>query len=113
MFHQRLICYQMAMSIAKAMPSLIARWPKGYYYLSDQLKRAIASIVLNIAEGNARTSPLERKRFFEISRSSLVEIDTQLEISSVLSLVTVQQIDKLKEMLNKLFAKLTRLLERT
>ncbi|MBI2091385.1 MAG: four helix bundle protein [Deltaproteobacteria bacterium] len=37
------------------------RWP---YYLSDQFKRATSSVVLNIAEGNGRLSPKERRRFF-------------------------------------------------
>lgn len=36
---------------------------------------------LNIAEGASRKSGAERKGFYEIARSSLVEIDTQLEIS--------------------------------
>ena len=87
MNHQRLKCYQMAMSTAKAMPSLIARWPKGYYYLSDQLKRALASIVLNIAEGNSRTSPVERRRFFTISMGSASEVSSILDIAFAYHLI--------------------------
>ena len=81
MNHQRLICYQVAMSMAKDMPSLIARWPRGYYYLSDQLKRAMASIILNIAEGNGRMSQNERKRFFTISMASSSEVSSIIEVA--------------------------------
>jgi len=87
MNHQRLTCYQFAMSMAKAMPDLLSRWPRGYYYLSDQIKRATSSIVLNIAEGNARTSLLERKRFFTISMASTSEVSAILEIALAYKLI--------------------------
>ena len=54
--------------------------------LSSQLRRASVSVISNIAEGSARKSSLERKRFYEISRSSLVEIDAQIEIAHRLSI---------------------------
>ena len=87
MMHQRLMCYQLAMSMAKAMPSLLSGWPRGYYYLSDQIKRAISSIVLNIAEGNARTSILERKRFFTIAMGSSSEVSSILDIAFAYHLI--------------------------
>ena len=99
MFHQRLICYQMSMLLAKAMPSLIDRWPKGYYYLSDQLKRAIASIVLNIAEGNSRTSPLERKRFFTISMASSSEVSSILEVALAYRLIDKERSEYFQDVL--------------
>jgi four helix bundle protein len=42
----------------------------------QQIRRATLSVHLNIAEGCSRKSPSERKRFFEISRGSLIEVDT-------------------------------------
>jgi four helix bundle protein len=95
MNHQRLICYQLAMSIAKDMPGLIGRWPRGYYYLSDQLKRAITSIVLNIAEGNGRMSQAERKRFFTISMASSSEVSSILEIAYAYKLIYCSPLRKL------------------
>ncbi|MBK6771931.1 MAG: four helix bundle protein [Ignavibacteria bacterium] len=44
---------------------------------------------------------------FEISRSSLVEVDTQLEICLVLNYVSKQSIISINETLNILFAKLS------
>jgi four helix bundle protein len=67
--HRRLKCYQMSIFAAQRVPKLTARWPRGSYYLEDQFKRAVASIALNIAEGNGRTSPKERARFFSFARA--------------------------------------------
>ena len=103
MNHQRLICYQLAMSMAKAMPELIERWPRGYYYLSDQLKRAISSIVLNIAEGNARTSIKERRRFFTISMASSSEVSSILEVALAYSLINKSESDILQDTLLQIY----------
>lgn len=48
--------------------------------LIQQIRRAATSVSLNIAEGCSRRSSPDRKRFFEISRSSVVEIDSILDL---------------------------------
>jgi four helix bundle protein len=40
----------------------------------------MASVTLNLAEGNARKSRSERKRFFEISRASLAEVSACVDL---------------------------------
>ena len=85
--HERLVCYRLSMELAKKMPCLTNRWPRGYYYLSDQLKRALSSIVLNIAEGNGRQSLVERKRFFTISQASANEVASIIEIAHAYDLI--------------------------
>lgn len=55
--------------------------PEKKYALTQQIRRAAVSVHLNVAEGCSRKSPTERKRFFEISRGSLIEIDTALDIA--------------------------------
>jgi len=99
MNHQRLKCYQMGMSIAKAMPDLIDRWPRGHHYLADQLKRAMASIILNIAEGNGRTSLLERKRFFTISIASADEVSAILDIALAYRLINESKSNYIQDIL--------------
>ncbi|TSA29060.1 MAG: four helix bundle protein [Ignavibacteriales bacterium] len=81
--------------------------------LSSQLRRASVSVISNIAEGSARKSSLERKRFYEISRSSLVEIDAQIEIAQRLSYINIEQIDKLNILINQIFAMMSKLIQRT
>ena len=46
------------------------------FNLISQMRRSAISVASNIAEGFARYSNKEKKRFIEISRSSLVELDT-------------------------------------
>lgn len=50
-------------------------------YIRDQLHRAALSIVLNVAEGSAKPTIKERKRFYAIAFGSLREVQAILEIS--------------------------------
>lgn len=49
--------------------------------LINQLRRAAVSISSNIAEGFSRNSQREKRRFYEISQASLIEVQNQLLIS--------------------------------
>ena len=82
MLHEKLECYQRAVKLAEGLSKEGARWPRGLGYLYDQLRRAIASVVLNTAEGNARRSATERRRFFEIARASAVEVSACVDLAS-------------------------------
>ena len=48
--------------------------------MRNQFQRAVLSIVLNLAEGSAKSSARERKKFYEISLGSLREIQTILTL---------------------------------
>ena len=48
----------------------------------SQIRRAALSVHLNIAEGASRKSEIERKRFYEIARGSIIEIDAALDIAN-------------------------------
>ena len=48
----------------------------------SQIRRAALSVHLNIAEGASRKSEVERRRYYEISRGSIVEIDAALDIAT-------------------------------
>ena len=56
-------------------------WPKGNGYLADQLRRAIASVVLNISEGYGRGTLQERRRFFDIATGSAFEVASIFDIA--------------------------------
>lgn len=49
--------------------------------LINQLRRAAVSISSNIAEGFSRSSRREKRRFYEISQASLIEVQNELLIS--------------------------------
>lgn len=48
------------------------------FAMVQQLKRAALSVHLNLAEGASGKSIIERKRYDEVSRASLIEVDTAL-----------------------------------
>jgi four helix bundle protein len=53
-----------------------------------QIRRAALSVHLNLAEGCSRKSSTERKRFYEIARGSLIEIDAALDIAMKLDYIS-------------------------
>jgi four helix bundle protein len=46
--------YQKAVDLADQSAALAEKFPRGYYFLVDQLNRAALSIATNLAEGNGR-----------------------------------------------------------
>ena len=112
--HKKLEVWKLSNELVKQLYKLTDNFPKNEIFgITNQIRRAAVSIASNLAEGCARKSSVEKKRFFEIARSSLVEIDTQLEISSELKYIDKIEMDKLNEIFNKLFAKLSRLILNT
>ncbi|NQU75920.1 MAG: four helix bundle protein [Planctomycetes bacterium] len=51
---EKLLVYQKAVAFADSVCTLTKGFPRGYFFLADQLNRAALSIAANIAEGNGR-----------------------------------------------------------
>jgi four helix bundle protein len=49
-------------------------------YIRDQLKRAIISAVINIAEGSGKFSKPDKRKFYIISRGSIYESVSLIEL---------------------------------
>ena len=73
------------------------------YAMTQQIRRAALSVHLNIAEGRSRKSFAERKRFSEISRGSVIEVDTAFDIACSLNYCTKDDLSTLGEFLIKTF----------
>jgi four helix bundle protein len=69
----------------------------------SQIRRAALSTHLNVAEGCSRKSFQERKRFFEVSRGSVIEVDTALDIAVELQFCKASDVEVLGEKLIKTF----------
>jgi four helix bundle protein len=110
--HKNLNVWKLSIKLTADIYRLTRELPKEERFgLISQIRRAAVSISSNIAEGAARSSPKERHRFYEIARSSLVEIDTQLEISCVLGFIPEKQNSNLEEKMNHLFAMLSNMIK--
>ena len=76
------------MDLAEEIYQLTEKFPaKEIYGLTSQLRRAAVSVPSNIAEGQARFSKIEFRRFCRQARGSLAEIETQLMLAHKLGFV--------------------------
>ncbi len=74
--HQKLDVYQSSRKFVLECYKLSNQLPtEEKFGMISQIRRAALSVHLNIAEGSSRKSEVERKRYFEISRGSVIEID--------------------------------------
>jgi four helix bundle protein len=109
--HKKLDVYQISMKLVKEVYKTTAGFPgEEKYGLISQLRRAAVSVCSNIAEGASRISKKEKKRFYEISRSSLVEIDTQFEIAATLEYYKNGQMQELDQYLESIFRMLSKMI---
>ncbi len=67
------------------------------FNLISQIRRAALSVHLNLAEGSSRKSVIERRRYYEIARGSIIEIDSALDITVGLEYVSKAQLIQLGE----------------
>jgi four helix bundle protein len=109
MNHEKLDCYQQLISVATDLGRDMAGWPKGYGYLVDQLRRAISSAVLNLAEGNGKRGKVERRRFFNISVGSIAEVSACLDIAANFNLMSGDDLTKIKGILKKSYSQIRKL----
>src|SRR6056297_2678067 len=87
--HKRMTVWVKSLELVKLIYKLTSTFPlEEKYGMISQLRRASVSVVSNISEGASRRTFKERSRFYEIARSSLVEVDTQIELSLELKYLT-------------------------
>ena len=87
--HEKLIVYRKALAALGEIESLFPLICD--YDLKDQLRRAATSVVLNIAEGANRQSPLEKRRHYIIARGSLGETAAALDILKMRGRISTSQ----------------------
>ncbi len=110
-----LLVYQKSLEFSISVINVIdnIRAPRKHYRLIEQLEASCASVALNIAEGKGRFSKKEFKQFLYISRGSLYETITMLDIfkrknwlESEAYLELYEQADEINRMLSGLIASL-------
>jgi len=110
--HKKLDVYQISLKLIKEVYAATRMFPKEeQYVLISQIRRAAVSVCSNLAEGASRISKTEKKRFYEISRSSLVEMDTQFETAIVLEYYQNGQMQELEQYLESTFRMLSKMIE--
>jgi four helix bundle protein len=99
---EKLQVYQKAVDLADRIAARTETFPRGYYFLTDQLNRAALSIATHLAEGNGRFTKPDRKNFFAISRGSVQECVPLLEVCRRRGLIQQPEHDALKNNLEEI-----------
>ena len=107
-----LLVWQKAMLLAKDVYRLTEGLPrKEIFGLQSQMRQAAVSVPSNIAEGHGRLDDGHFRQFLAISRGSLCELQTQLELSADLEYLDragtqrlIEQSFEVAKMINGLLA---------
>jgi four helix bundle protein len=85
------------------------------FALTLQIRRAAVSVHLNLAEGSSRKSLPERKRYYEISRGSIIEIDTAFafDIAVRLEYTSKEKLGNTGSLLIRTFQMLSKMIGQT
>lgn len=110
--HQKLDLYGFSRKFVLECYKLTKQLPPDEKFgMISQIRRAALSLHLNIAEGASRKSEAERKRYYEIARGSIIEIDAALDIANDLDYLNNQNLTLLDETMVKCFRMLTGLIQ--
>jgi len=109
--HQKLNVYSASIRFAVECYKFTRCLPvEEKFAMVSQIRRAALSIHLNIAEGSSRSSRAERRRFYEIARGSLIEIDAAFDIAEELGYFSFYSKDTIGKSMSVCFNLLTGLI---
>ena len=108
--HEKLDVYQKAIEFLALAFGFIKEMPKGYGFLSDQLKRAALSIPLHLAEGNSKFSEKEKAHFLQIARGSANECSAILDACKVAGIIDFTRHEKGKSLLYAIVCMLSKMI---
>jgi four helix bundle protein len=93
--YRDLVVWQKSKSLAVDIYKLTKSQPfERHRSLADQINRAAVSVPSNIAEGDERGTNKDSLRFLLISRGSLAELETQINIAKEIGLITAATLDE-------------------
>ncbi len=94
---ENLEVYQQARLMVRDIYAITEQFPDHEQFgLTSQIRRAMVSVVSNLAEGSGRISIKEKIHFIEIAYGSAMESYCQLQIATDLNYITPDDLDKLK-----------------
>ena len=109
--HESLDIYLVIRNLVNEIYQISLRLPnEEKFNMVQQIRRAALSVKLNMSEGSTRKSTAERRRYYEISRGSVVEIDAVLETAVDLNYLSIKELDTVSNLLNKCFAMLSKMM---
>ena len=100
------------MALVKAVYRSTERFPASEQFgLSLQMRRAVVSVISNIAEGAARRTTNEQSQFLYTARASLSELDAQNDVSRTLDYLVPAKHEELSKHIDRVSRMLQGLIE--
>jgi four helix bundle protein len=109
--HERLEVYHLAIDFVALADTVVESLPRGHSAIADQLQRAAASIVLNIAEGAGEYSGHEKARFYRMAKRSATECAGALDVCRARKLIGEPLLDVGRAALLRIVSMLVKLVQ--
>ncbi len=98
-----LIVWQKARILVKNIYELTRKFPADERFgLTSQLRRAVVSIVSNIAEGSGRNTDADFLRFLDMANGSACEVEAQLYLALDFDFITQEDLHKINIMVHEI-----------
>lgn len=107
---EKMEVYRHALFAIDKATAIIQKMPRGTHYLSDQLKRSISSVALNVSEGVGEFKPIEKARFYRMALRSTSEACATIQIGHRLKIVSDEDYSDAYEVLMTVSKMLTKLI---
>jgi four helix bundle protein len=105
---RRIDAWHLGLELVVQVYRLTRSFPREELFgLTSQMRRCALSAPSNVAEGVERDTAADRRRFLTDARSSLSELETQLEASRLLEYITEEQLLETLELTDHLSRMLT------
>jgi len=109
---EKLEVWKLSLQAIKEIKRITKKFPiEEKYVLTDQIRRAVLSIALNIAEGWGRKTKKDFGRFISNAIGSNLEVVACLKIAQDLNYVNDKEAKRLDELLKELYLKLLKFSE--
>ncbi len=100
--YKTLDAWKQSMQLVKEVYLLTKTFPKEELYgLTPQIKRASVSVPCNTAEGKGRNYKKDTIKFLHISRGSLYEVETLLNIAVMVEIISEAVFNRISPLIDK------------
>jgi four helix bundle protein len=107
---EKLNVWRESQVFAREIYTMVNQFPRiEEFGLKQQMKRASASISLNLAEGTGRTKGKEQANFYKYAFSSLLEVASGLYLAKELGYIGQDDVKKLRPRIERIARQLSAL----
>lgn len=111
--YEKLTVWQDAMVLVKTIYGVTKKFPSDELYgLTNQIRRAAVSVPVNIAEGHGRGTKKDFRQFLYISKGSLQELNTLMQVANTMGYIEDKEFQSIRESILSLIRRLSALIKK-